>query len=155
MLTAGTLRACWSLGLAFIRPGVAGIILVIAVQLGLVTCCGVFNPVYATYRLDQTEADRVARTLSAWSVTSNATIAALTALWGLLAAIAGPRAAIAIVGLLMLATPLLLLGVAAEEQEGRARDEGGGEGDEDAGLDALERPVAVGGLVGQEVPEVA
>ena len=79
MLTAGTLRACWSLGLAFIRPGVAGIILVIAVQLALVTCCGVFNPVFATYRLDQIETDRVSRTLSAWSVTSNATIAALTA----------------------------------------------------------------------------
>ena len=29
--------------------------------------------------------DRIARTLSAWSVTSGASIAALTALWGLLA----------------------------------------------------------------------
>ena len=47
--------------------------------------CGVFNPVFATYRLEHTATDRVARTLSAWSVTSNATIAALTALWGLLA----------------------------------------------------------------------
>jgi hypothetical protein len=82
MLTAGALRACWPLGLAFIRPGAAGIALVIAVQLGLVTCVGVFNPVFASYRLDQTETDRVARTLSAWSVTSNASIAALTALWG-------------------------------------------------------------------------
>jgi MFS family permease len=108
MFTAGTLRACWSLGLAFIRPGAAGIVLVIAVQLGLVTCMGVFNPVFATYRLDQTETTRVARTLSAWSVTSNATIAALTAVWGLLASITGPRMAIAIAGVLMLATPLLL-----------------------------------------------
>jgi hypothetical protein len=108
MFTAGTLRACWSLGLAFIRPGAAGIVLVIAVQLGLVTCMGVFNPVFATYRLDQTETIRVARTLSAWSVTSNATIAALTAAWGLLASITGPRTAIAIAGVLMLVTPLLL-----------------------------------------------
>jgi Na+/melibiose symporter-like transporter len=66
MLTAGTLRACWPIGLAFIRPGVAGIVLVIAVQLGLVTCGGVFNPISATYRLNHTEQDRVARTLSAW-----------------------------------------------------------------------------------------
>ena len=35
-------------------PGVAGLVLVIAVELGLVTCMGVFNPVFATYRLDQT-----------------------------------------------------------------------------------------------------
>jgi len=108
MLTTGALRACWPLGLAFIRPGAAGIVLVIAVQLGLVTCIGVFNLVFATYRLEHTEKDRIARTLSAWSVTSSATIAALTALWGLLASITSPRAAIAIAGLLILATPILL-----------------------------------------------
>ncbi|MDQ2810821.1 MAG: MFS transporter [Actinomycetota bacterium] len=108
MFTSGALRACWSLGLAFIRPGVAGIVLVIAVQFGLVTCCGVFNPVLATCRLEEIAPDRVARTLSAWSVSSSATIAALTALWGLLASITSPRAAIAIAGLLILATPLLL-----------------------------------------------
>jgi MFS family permease len=108
MLTVGTLRACWSVGLAFIHPGIAGIVLVIAVQFGLVSCVGLFNPVLASYRLEQTDTDRIARTLSAWSVTSNLTIAALTALWGLLASITGPRAAIAIAGMLLLATPLLL-----------------------------------------------
>jgi MFS family permease len=108
MLTTGALRACWSLGLAFIRPGAAGLVLVIAAELGLITCMGVFNPVFATYRLNQTATDRVARTLSAWSVTSNATIAALTALWGVLASITSPRTAIAIAGLLLLTTPLLL-----------------------------------------------
>ncbi|MFF2808047.1 MFS transporter [Streptomyces sp. NPDC058000] len=108
IVTAGALRACWPVGLAFVRPGVPGIALVIALQLGLVTCCGVFNPVLATYRLDQTPADRVARTLSAWSVSSSATIAALTAAWGLLAALTSPRTAIAAAGVLLLATPLLL-----------------------------------------------
>ena len=108
MLTAGTLRACWPLGLAFVQPGVPGIVLVIAVQLGLVTCCGLFNPVLATYRLDHTDPDRVVRTLSAWSISSSAAIAALTALWGLLAAVTGPRTAIAVAGVLLLATPLLL-----------------------------------------------
>jgi MFS family permease len=108
MLTAGTLRACWLGGLAFVRPGAAGLVLVIAVQFGLITCIGVFNPVFATYRLEQTGADRVARTLSAWSVTSNATIAVLTALWGLLASLTSLRVAITTADLLILATPLLL-----------------------------------------------
>ncbi|MBR0798760.1 MFS transporter [Bradyrhizobium jicamae] len=108
LLAAGTLRACWSLGLAFIPAGAAGIVLVMILQLGIVTSVGVFNPVFAAYRLGQIEMDRTARTLSAWSITSNATIAALTALWGVLAGIAGARPAIAIAGLLMLATPLLL-----------------------------------------------
>jgi MFS family permease len=123
MRTAGMLRACWSLGLALIRPGTAGIVLVIAVQLGLVTCMGVFNPVYASYRLEQTPADRVTRTLSAWSVTSKVSIAVLTALWGLLAAITSARIAIAAAGLLMLATPFLLPrpGRASPCQRGRSR----------------------------------
>jgi MFS family permease len=108
MRAAGTLRACWPLGLALVRPGTAGLALVIGVELGLITCCAVFNPVSATYRLEQTAPDRVARTLSAWSITSSATIAAMTALWGLLASVTSPRTAIAVAGLLLLATPLLL-----------------------------------------------
>jgi MFS family permease len=105
---AGTLRACWSLGLAFTPRGAAGIVLVVLVQTGLVASAGVFNPVYATYRLEQTPADQVTRTLSAWSVSTSLSIAAMTLLWGLLAGVAGVRAAIAIAGLLLLATPLLL-----------------------------------------------
>jgi MFS family permease len=108
MRTAGALRSCWSVGLAFVRPGVPGLVLVLAVQFGLVTCIGVFNAVFATHRLEHTPSDRVARVLSAWSITSSATIAAMTALWGLLAAVTGPRVAIAVAGLLMLGTPLLL-----------------------------------------------
>jgi MFS family permease len=108
MLTAGALRACWSIGLALVGPGTAGLVLVVAVEFGLITCMGVFNPVFATYRLEQTRDDRIARTLSAWSVTSKTTVAALTALWGLLAGVTGPRAAIALAGLLLLATPVLL-----------------------------------------------
>jgi MFS family permease len=108
MLTAGTLRACWVFGLAFIGPGAAGLLLVMGVELGLIVSCSVFNPVWATYRLEQTATDRVARTLSAWSVSSSATIAALTALWGGLATLVGLRPAFAAAGLLMLASPFLL-----------------------------------------------
>ncbi len=79
-----------------------------AIELGLIASISVFNPVFATYRLDQTPADRTARTLSAWSVTSNATVAALTAVWGLLASLTSLRVTLAIAGLLLLATPLLL-----------------------------------------------
>ena len=106
--TAGTLRVCWPVGLAFIQPGVAGLVLVMIIEFGLITCVSVYSPVLASYRLEQTASDRVARTLSAWSVTSKLTVAVLTAVWGLLAAVTGPRAAIAVAGLLVLATPLLL-----------------------------------------------
>ena len=105
---AGTLRACWSVGLAFVGPGPGGLALVIALQFGLVTCMGVFTPVFATVRLARTEGGRVARTLAAWAISSSLTVAALTAVWGVLAAATGPRAAIAAAGALLLATPLLL-----------------------------------------------
>lgn len=108
MTASGALRACWPVGLAFVGPGVPGMALIILVQLGLVTCCALFNPLLATYRLDQTEPDRVARTLSAWSISSSAAIAAMTALWGVLAAVTSPRTAIAAAGVVLLATPLLL-----------------------------------------------
>ncbi|MFF7633279.1 MFS transporter [Kitasatospora sp. NPDC008050] len=108
LLTTGVLRACWPVGLAFVQPGLPGILLVIGVQLGLVTCCGLFGPLLSTYRLENTGSERVARTLTAWSIGSSASIAAMTALWGLLAAATSPRTAIALAGVLLLATPLLL-----------------------------------------------
>ncbi len=105
---AGTVRACWLVGLVFVGPGIGGLALVMVVELGLIVSISLFNPVMATYRLEQTDDDRVARTLTAWQISSSATIAALTALWGVLASVTSPRAALAAAGLLMLATPLLL-----------------------------------------------
>jgi hypothetical protein len=96
LLVSGTLRAIWPIGLTFIRPGTPGLVLVMAVEFGLITCCGAFGPVYATYRLEHTKTDRVARTLAAWSVTNKWTTAALTAVWGVPADLAGVRTAIAL-----------------------------------------------------------
>jgi MFS family permease len=108
LVTAGAVRACWLLALAFVPPGAGGLVYVMVVELGLIVSCSVFNPVTATYRLEQLPADRVARTLSAWSVSTKAAIATLTAVWGVLAGLNGPRWAIGIAGVLVLATPLLL-----------------------------------------------
>ncbi|WP_310968510.1 MULTISPECIES: MFS transporter [unclassified Amycolatopsis] len=108
LVTSGAIRACWLLALAFIPAGTGGLGYVMVVELGLIVSCSVFNPVLATYRLEQLPADRIARTLSAWSISTKASIATLTALWGLLAGLTGPRWAIGIAGVLVLATPLLL-----------------------------------------------
>jgi MFS family permease len=108
MLGSGVLRAAWVVGLPFLRPGVAGLVLVMAVEYGLITCCGIFNPVLATYRLEQTPDHLVTRTLSAWSVSTKAGIAVLTGLWGLLASLTSPRVGLAAAGVFLLATPLLL-----------------------------------------------
>lgn len=108
LYVSGALRAVWPLGLAFVGPGTGGLVLVMLVEFALIACCAVFNPVLASSRLEHVPADRVARALTAWSVTTKASIAATTALWGLLAAVTGTRAALALAGLLLLASPLLL-----------------------------------------------
>lgn len=108
LVVAGALRALWPLGLVLPGPGTGGLLLVMGVELGLIFCCGVFNPVCATYRLERTRTDRVARTLSAWAVTTRASTALLTAGWGVLGTLLGPRPAIGLAGALLLTTPFLL-----------------------------------------------
>ncbi|MCX5264656.1 MFS transporter [Streptomyces sp. NBC_00199] len=108
LVASGAVRALWPVGLAFVGPGAGGLLLVVGVEFGLIFCCGVFNPVYAACRLERTAMDRVTRTLSAWAVTTKASTALLTALWGVLGALLGPRTAIGLAGVLLLATPLLL-----------------------------------------------
>jgi hypothetical protein len=46
--------------------------------------------------------------LAAWSITTSTSIAVISVLWGLLAQLTGPRAAIALAGVLLLGTPFLL-----------------------------------------------
>jgi MFS family permease len=104
----GTLRVVWLIGLAFVRPGIAGLATVIAVELAIIVSMSLYNPVVATYRLEHTPKERIARTLSAWSISSSASIAGFSAFGGLLAEVTSPRTAIAVAGLLILASPLLL-----------------------------------------------
>ena len=106
--TVGTLRAIWLIGLAFVRPGIVGLITVMAVELAIIISMSLYTPVLTAFRLEHTPKDRIARTLSAWSIGQQASIAVFSALGGLLAAATSPRTAITVAGLLILISPLLL-----------------------------------------------
>ncbi|OKI49684.1 MFS transporter [Micromonospora sp. CB01531] len=108
MTVSGWLRSFFPLGLAFVHPGITGLLTVIIVEGLLITCMGIFNPIYATERLQRTPADHAAQVLSAWSVSSKLVQATLMVIWGILARLTSPLAAITISGVLLLATPLLL-----------------------------------------------
>jgi MFS family permease len=108
LVVSGTVRALWVVWLAFVPAGAAGLPVIMLIEAGLITSAGVFNPLSATFRLTHTPADRVVRTLTAWTVTVRASIAALTLLWGLLASLTGTRTALGLAGVCLLATPLLL-----------------------------------------------
>jgi MFS family permease len=106
--TVGTLRAVWLIGLAFVRPGVVGLVTVIAVELAIIISMSLYTPVLATYRLEHTPQHLIARTLSAWSIGQQAAISVCSALGGLLADMTDTRTALTVAGLLILASPLLL-----------------------------------------------
>ncbi|MFI2373283.1 MFS transporter [Streptomyces sp. NPDC018833] len=108
MTVSGWLRSLFPLGLAFIHPGIPGLLTVIFVEGLLITCMGVFNPIYATARLQRTPTDHAAQVLSTWSVSSKLVQATLMVIWGILATLTSPIAAITVSGVLLLATPLLL-----------------------------------------------
>jgi predicted MFS family arabinose efflux permease len=127
----GTLRAVWLIGLAFVQPGVPGLATVIAVELAIIISMSLYNPVLATYRLERTPQDRIARTLSAWSIGQQAAIATFTALGGLVADASSVRTALTVAGLLILFSPLLLprrrhcpRAAGAEAPVGPGRDSG-------------------------------
>ncbi|MFD3502995.1 MFS transporter [Streptomyces sp. NPDC058678] len=108
MIISGWLRSLFPLGLTFVRPGIPGLLTVIIVEALLITCMGIFNPIYATERLHRTPSEHTAQVLSTWSATSKLLQAALMVIWGILATLTSPLAAITMSGVLLLATPLLL-----------------------------------------------
>ncbi|WP_246425539.1 MFS transporter [Streptomonospora nanhaiensis] len=124
LVGSGIVRVCWPVGLVFVGPGTAGLVLVVAVQLALVTSIGVFSPVSAAFRLDRTPPERVARVLTAWTVTGKAAVAAATAAAGLLAGATDTRTAVAVAGLLLLATPLPLLCLRDARTPAEEREQG-------------------------------
>ncbi|AQA24707.1 transmembrane secretion effector family protein [Rhodococcus sp. MTM3W5.2] len=108
MIVSGWPRSIFPLGLALTQPGIAGLLTVIVVEGLLITSMGIFNPINATERLQRTPADHAARVLTAWSVSSKLVQATLMVIWGILATVTSPLAAITMSGVLLLATPLLL-----------------------------------------------
>ncbi|MFJ1600053.1 MFS transporter [Streptomyces sp. NPDC088261] len=108
MAVSGRLRSVFPLGLALVGPGVPGLLTVIAVEGLLITCMGIFNPIYATERLRRTPVHRTAQILSTWSAASKLLHAALMVIWGILATLTSPLTAITVSGVLLLGTPLLL-----------------------------------------------
>jgi predicted MFS family arabinose efflux permease len=70
LLTTGVLRAPWFLLIPLAGPGTGGMLLVLAAMSGLLFSAGMFNPSFATYRMQAVADDRLARVLTSWSISS-------------------------------------------------------------------------------------
>jgi hypothetical protein len=108
LLVFGVARSVWLVGLAFIGTGIGALVTVMLLELGIITGMGVFNPVFAARRLELADPGKVARVLTAWTVSSRTSIAVLTALWGVLAGFVGARVAIGAAGVLLVGACVLL-----------------------------------------------
>ncbi|MEU4312358.1 MFS transporter [Nocardia sp. NPDC024068] len=108
LLGFGTLRTCWLGTLYLASPGTFGLALIIVGETLLLFCAGVFNPIFATYRMNRTADGYLARVRTTWSVSAKCFQPAFIALGGVLAAAVGVRAAIGAAAVVLLASSVLL-----------------------------------------------
>ncbi|MFI6943498.1 MFS transporter [Streptomyces sp. NPDC050418] len=119
--TAGVLRVCWPVGLGLVHTGASGLVLVMVVEFGLITCSAVYSPVLAARRLAVVPREWVGRVLAAWAVAGKLVTAGLVGMWGVVGASVGVREAIVLSGVLLLFTPLLLGGRAPAKSGAQLR----------------------------------
>jgi MFS family permease len=108
LLVSGVGRAVWLWALAFLPAGVAGLALMIAVEVLALFGSGVFNPAFATYRMTETADGYLSRVIACWSITSRTVQPVLITLGGLLATLTSVRAALLVCGFGVLASSALL-----------------------------------------------
>lgn len=108
LLGFGALRTCWPVTLFLAGPGAGGLVLILIGETLLLFCAGVFNPVFATCRMNRTADGYLARVGTAWSVGAKCCQPVCIALGGVLTAVAGVRAALGVAAAVLLASSLLL-----------------------------------------------
>ncbi|WP_063059982.1 MFS transporter [Nocardia sienata] len=118
LLGSGTLRTCWPGLLVLAGRGPFGLAVILVAETLLLFCAGVFNPVFAAYRMNHTADDHMVRVGTAWSISARCVQPAFIALGGVLAAVIGVRAAIGVAALALPASAALLpWGGAHEDQK--------------------------------------
>jgi MFS family permease len=108
LLVFGVLRAPWLLLLPLAPAGIAGLVVIIVAETGMLLAAGAFNPSFATYRMEATEDGYMARVFTAWSITSRCVQPLFMALGGVLAAVIGIRGSMWIAGGLCLISAVVL-----------------------------------------------
>lgn len=108
LLGAGVGRALWMGLLPFAAPGAPGLVLIIGAEFLLLFFASMFNPAFATYRMNATADSAMARVATSWSVSSKSAQPVFIAAAGILAAATSPRTAIAATAVAVLASAAIL-----------------------------------------------
>ncbi|WP_327399717.1 MFS transporter [Streptomyces sp. NBC_01288] len=108
LLLSGVARTLWTILLPLAPSGALGVFTIVAVDFGLLSAAGVFNPSFTTYRMEATQDAFMSRVATSWSASSKTCQAVFMIAGGLLADAVGVRGALLIAGVLCLSSVLLL-----------------------------------------------
>jgi MFS family permease len=108
LIAFGVLRAPWLLFLPFAPTGISGMVLIVLAETGLMLAVGVFNPSFATYRMEATEDGFMSRVYASWSISSRCGQPLFIAVGGVLASLTSLRTAMLVAGFCCLASAFIL-----------------------------------------------
>lgn len=108
LLASGVGRAIWTCLFAIVPAGVGGLLLVIAAETLALGGSGVFNPAFATLRMEATEDAYLSRVIACWSISSRSSQPLGIVLGGALAALFSVRVALLVCGVIVGLSGLLL-----------------------------------------------
>lgn len=108
LLTSGVLRVVWMGLIPLATPGTAGLVVIIAAETLALFGSGVFNPTFATYRMEATSDHYMSRVGTCWSVSSKCVQPVFIIAGGFLAAATSARTAIAIAAVVLVLSAALL-----------------------------------------------
>jgi predicted MFS family arabinose efflux permease len=108
LLIGGAARCLW-MGFIPLAPGTPlGLAMIVGADTALLFAAGVFNPAFATYRMQATADGYLARVTAAWAVSSKIAQPVMIAAGGLAAAVLGARTALLMLAAVLLATVVIL-----------------------------------------------
>jgi hypothetical protein len=108
LLSFGVARNLWLWLIPLAAPSTAGLVLIIAADSLLLLCAGVFNPTFATYRMNATDDRVLSRVVLAWSISTKGVQPLFIAAAGVLAAFTSARTAVAVLAVLLAGSAALL-----------------------------------------------
>jgi hypothetical protein len=108
LLYGGAARCLWMAPILLAPPTTGGLVLIVASDGALLLAAGIFNPAFATYRMNVVEDGYLSRVVGAWSMAGKVVQPVCIAGAGLLAAATSIRTAIAVLSVLLLASAALL-----------------------------------------------
>ncbi|MEV7013019.1 MFS transporter [Streptosporangium sp. NPDC051022] len=102
LLVFGAARTIWIIPMAFVGPGPSAVLAITSIDFFLLLCAGIFNPIFATYRMNSTPDGLMARVGTAWSVSSRTIQPLFITLGGMVATASTSRRSLLIAGVLCL-----------------------------------------------------